>query len=584
AGHTRTATPSGQPGSSAAAPSTSSSAVTPSPGVVAPSPQASSASAGTPAAGTTGTTGTTPNVGLTPTAHTGLTRSADGTGATPWASPGDFRATPLLVPTSPGPALEDWDERGRWLAHCESHEGTSRLRLSWPHAPRGSEDIEQLLARSPHGDWLVARVGGRVWLLDVRTGLRIDLSALDVELDADTLPSHRSLAFSDDEKVLALLVRGSKQARLLDLERLRSEPDANPAALARLIGWEGAAWRLEFAGTQLVVRLAGPSTRNQGWPVPPSKSPPRRCDRRSRFDAFGALSEPNASYTSAVLLLPSGADRPEPAPGFVFALRGGWVRREADGRLVLVQGRVQKQLATARCGARVLYTDAERQRFVIACEQYRPTPAPEASGKGRATQRAGAHAPRPPTRFPLYLVSPGGVTDLGLDTARTGMDVPPSASPRRFFPWRTATESVLIDLEQRRAISLGADVLVLAVDRERALLKRGSRLTVHDGQSEKPSPLGWTALAPLWSEGDYVAHGAHHGRLPAPSCQLGERQTALALAPTGALLTFEPNGSSGTLRLLPPCGAELAQSPATSASQSKPSAESSVSSQTITPP
>src|SRR5690606_40715331 len=76
---------------------------------------------------------------------------------------------------------------------------------------------------------------------------------------------------------------------------------------------------------------------------------------------------PHSPYTTlfrsrdvdALVLLPEdlSSHRPlatRPAPGFLMGFGNGWVRRSDEGRLLLVSGTSQKQIASSRCGARIL--------------------------------------------------------------------------------------------------------------------------------------------------------------------------------------------------------------------------------------
>src|SRR5690606_30418557 len=90
------------------------------------------------------------------------------------------------------------------------------------------------------------------------------------------------------------------------------------------------------------------------------------------------------------------------APGFVAPFDSGWVRREDDGRLLLVRGRVQEQIASSRCGGRILGADENAGLFLVSCEDYSPVP-PKPPPKKE----------KPKYRFDLYLLRPGLAKGLG---------------------------------------------------------------------------------------------------------------------------------------------------------------------------
>jgi len=474
------------------------------------------------------------------------------------------RTSELRVPCRDNAALEIVGATGQWLAYCEaSGVGGETLRLARRKlgpsdaAPSSAdalvEDVDAVLAASPGGRYLVVQSNERAWLLDTKREARFDLAPLDPDLRADGLPDHRSFSFSADERELAVLGPSGRRGRVVDLAALGDGRGADWARVAREVEWDGEAWRIRFEGAVLVVQLARTRGSKNVWPVRASAAPLRRCQLRGeRFAAFAALSAPDAAYAQTVRLVEPGQARGLEAPGFVYSLGTSWLRREDDGRLVLVKGAVQKQVASSRCGARVLHADPKRELFLVACEQYRPTPAPDAP-----TKKKGARPPSTPTRFPLYLVGPGSVVDLEADTLRTGIDAAPDFSSPRFVPVRPGAETALLDLEARRLIRLGADAVVLGTAGTTALVRRGSRLLAFGPAGEAPLTLRWTAFSSTGVGGGTFFHGGAWGGWDRPLCSLPEGSVPVELTTHGALVVREVQAGQSTaktFRVLPPCG------------------------------
>jgi hypothetical protein len=179
----------------------------------------------------------------------------------------------------------------------------------------------------------------------------------------------------------------------------------------------------------------------------------------------------------------------EPAPGFVLGVGHRWVRREDSGRLVLVEGKVQKQIASARCGARILRADITSGMFLIACEEYAPKPPPK-------TERNS----KPKYRFDLYLIRPGFVRSLHADVMRTGVDFagPPES---RLFVVRPGAEAALVDFRARKMTPLPGHLQVLVTSPTGALLRRGRKLSLWSERQEENVDIDVPALAPLLIDG-----------------------------------------------------------------------------------
>lgn len=389
---------------------------------------------------------------------------------------------------------------GRWLAYCQATTDTNGDgALDMATDPRGAptgdlpdvylslgdgaEPIDELLGFDASGRWLVIRAGDRAWLVDSLTRQRTDLSPLAPDLRSDELYelAHRSFSFDARGKLLLVLSHLGKYSYEAHLLELPGPTEAPPdVAQARKVPIpRGETWRVELApdGSWLVLHTLlkeSGKAANLQWPAPPRDAPLRRC--RGAFARAGAWAQRGGNVTPLVASIQDPT--PRAAPGFVMPVGDAWLRRERTGRLMLVRGTTQKQVASERCGARVLHADPVRELFVISCEHYAPDP-PKTDARKKGP---------PKYRFELYLVAPGFVGDLQADMAATRLDMQPNGSPR-LVPLRPGPRSVLVDMERRRLIELRQDDRIVSTHGARALVRRGRKLLVYDAEKDRELPL-----------------------------------------------------------------------------------------------
>lgn len=431
---------------------------------------------------------------------------------------------------------------GSWVVFCEPEASTQERPLDMtvdfrglPRSPvrltlgvaGGRLPVDELLRFDPVGRHLVLREGPVTILRDTQRDRAFDLAALNPDLERDGLREHRSFAFSESGRWLALLTRkGEEQgAVLLDLEL------DDPIGSARPVDLQGnRVWRVRADGEVfafLTLREGG------AFPASGRERPVHRCAHRG-YDGYPRISGPGRDRdVDALVLLPEdlSSHRPlatRPAPGFLMGFGNGWVRRSDEGRLLLVSGTSQKQIASSRCGARILHADVGTGLFLASCEEYRPSPDPELE---RRKKKA-----KPKYRFDLYLLRPGLVRDLDRDMMRTGVDVGPS-SRTTLIPLRPGAEPALVDFQKKRLIPLESGEAVLATSARGALLRRGSELFLFDGAARRPLPHKAPPLTPLMPRGSVVAVGRTvfqltdasivSWELPAPPLALTDRGMAL---------------------------------------------------------
>lgn len=432
--------------------------------------------------------------------------------------------------------LEAWNPTPAWVAVCENSDSEPH-QLTWLSQGAEPRTLDALLQVSPSGRYLIILQAGQAWLLDAQLNQTYPLADYQPDLASDGEPEHRSFAFSQDEQELALLSTDQK-LRILALPRLASESPAEP----RIFELPEPTWRVQTEGD--FFALFSYPAHKSGWPLPSQAAPPRRCEATS-FPAHSTLSDPHFSFRRRTHLLSRAATRLDEAPGFVFALGSAWVRRQADGRLLLVRDRTQKQLAASSCGARILHSQLTPEQFLIACEQYRPTPTP------RASKKKG----RPQYRFPLYLASTQRNLDLKRELLRTGVDLPPRASTQaRFFPLRVGGEVLLLDQTEQEWISLARDTQILTVEGESALI-RTPRGLFHWTLGAEPAPLSapWVPLTPFWARGPWLAQTGWLLHWPSGILTELPAERVLDLHADGSLLVLRSHSTgSHQVQILPP--------------------------------
>lgn len=460
-------------------------------------------------------------------------------------------------------AVEAVAPDGRWVAYCQPTQDTNgdgqvhvttnargevvgdaldvflALGASANGAPTSPpERIDELLAYDATGRWLVLRNDDRVFLLDTSSGARVDLTPLapDVRSDEAFEIGHRSFAFDDAAKQLLVLSHRGRfryEAHLLALPE-DALPDPNRARKVTLPA--GETWRVELSGDgahAIVKTMLHDPAKNASyqWPAPLRNAPIRRC--RGPFTQAGAWAHRGGEITT---LLASTTDLvPQAAPGFVMPLRGGWLRRERNGRLLLVRGGTQKQVASERCGARVLHADTKRDLFLVSCEHYAlEKPKVEETKSAKGTKRKSAP---PKFRFELYLVAPGFVKDLEADLPATNYDRPPGDTPT-LVPLRPGARNVLLDLEQRRLFELPPDDRILAVHEQKALVRRGTKLVLFDAKLQKEREIATQVktFPELLVAGRFVFVEPYLVDLADGTVRLEHRGAPLALTQSGHLL------------------------------------------------
>ena len=449
-------------------------------------------------------------------------------------------------------ALEALSSAGRWVAYCSAaavdapvsvdQRGRALVPLSMTlQIGSNSWPIEGVLRVHPKGRYLVVRAEGAAWLVDAQRQNLQDLSSLSPDVRDDALPEHRSFAFVDAGLALLSsdgngwylpLPESENEAPSVSRDELRER--AIPIRFA-----EKPVWRLEGRGSHLWARTVAAGTRPAAWPAPLREVPEWRCGAPYRpFSVYPKLSayRPDQAVGALWAHLPKKKINPivlESAPGFVFGFQQGWVRREDSGRLLYVSAKTQRQIASERCGARVLGADEKTGLFLISCEHYAPV---EQERKSKAA---------PQHRFELYLVKPGYVRSLHADVARTGVDILGVQGPRR-VPLRPGATPALVDWDARRLIELPDDAFVLSSGPAGTLLRQGTQLRLWHPERVTTLPQPIDELDPVLVQGASVAVGDWVYHLGEKLTQTRLPHAPLWISPQGHALVASRPGSPKT--------------------------------------
>jgi hypothetical protein len=363
--------------------------------------------------------------------------------------------------------LEAAADNGGWVAIC--HPGATPSHPELVRGEHGAEPIDDLLAWDQAGRWVVTRERGAPLLVDVLTGDRTDLAALGLDDRDDALDrrQHRALAFDPRGEVLAYVRRrGSSE---LVLRALPSGEERSVKALP------GEPWRMEWDqnGETLVVSvIAVDSTRNGSleFPVRLRKAPRLAC---SGLSPKFRISPEVGDRPTTVLVSRDGSSATL-APDFVVPFGRGFIARAGDGALSLVRGTLRQPLADADCLGRVLVADPSRSLALVSCTNDKPPPA--------------ANGAKRPKRVGVELVGIGYRQELGAVVQPMALDRWPE-TPRRLVPMYPGMDTLLVDLDQRRALALRPGDRVLATSGAHALVRRERAVLAFDADSSTETPL-----------------------------------------------------------------------------------------------
>ncbi|HEX5099001.1 MAG TPA: hypothetical protein VFV94_05850, partial [Polyangiaceae bacterium] len=363
--------------------------------------------------------------------------------------------------------LEAAADNGGWITVC--HPGATPPRPALIRGEHDAEPIDDLLAWDQAGRWVVTREQGKPMLVDVITGDRTDLAALGFDDRDDALDRrpHRALAFDPRGEVLAYVRRRGAPELVL-----RARPGGDERLVKAL---PGEPWRMTWDqnGETLVVSVIAEDTTKNGsldFPVRRRVAPRLACSGLLPKFRIG----PEVGDRPTTVLVSRDGASVTLAPDFVAPFGRGFIARGRDGALSLVRGTVRQPLADAECLGRVLVADPSRSLALVSCTNDKPPPAPN------GTKR--------PKRVGVELVGVGYRQELGVVVQPMALDRWPEM-PRRLVPIYPGMETMLIDLDQRRALTLKPGDRVLATSGAHALVRRERALLAFDADQSTETPL-----------------------------------------------------------------------------------------------
>ncbi len=353
-------------------------------------------------------------------------------------------------------ARQDSDQNGELrtgVGHSGKLEGDRLTRFLAIESGEG-EAIAALAASDPTGRWLVIqRDGGPLILFDSLTHKETELPGVDARNDRLPFSPHRSLSF--DASGSELLYLTSREGKALSI--VRSLPNGSEHAIDP--GAENV-WRAELdtSGSWAMFRSLPDGSTSKSWPAPPANEAPQ-C--RSPVEHYSAWQGNGTQPTWRLAKIAD--DVATEVPGFVIPFGRAWVIRESDGRLLLRQDGKDTEVASAKCGARILHADAMRQRLIVACTAPKGRPGVEIVGVG--------------TRI-----------DLGVDVALASDDRAPD-EPTRLFALYPGATTALVDLEKGKLVPLEDGDIVVTTHEALALVRRGRKLVVVDASQRSEREL-----------------------------------------------------------------------------------------------
>jgi hypothetical protein len=208
-------------------------------------------------------------------------------------------------------------------------------------------------------------------------------------------------------------------------------------------------------GENLVIQVASEDTSKNGkleFPARLAKGPRLRCHGPvPRFQVSGEGGDRPVSF-----VVKRDGQGLVKAPELALPFGAALVTRSADGALLEERGAARAPLSSAECAGRVLHSDVERNLLLVACT----------GGKN-------------PQKAAVELVGAGRRQSLGLELQPLALDRYPEPATR-LVPLYPGMDTVLVDLEKRRTVTLKPGDRVLATLGPRAFVLRKSALVVLD--------------------------------------------------------------------------------------------------------
>ena len=393
----------------------------------------------------------------------------------PAQAPGSLplAATPDSVPV----VLEAAAPDGSWTVVCEARDDTDGSgSLEVTLGPRGElrgdrlerflalptgqiEAIDEFVTASEDGRFVVIWRAGRAELVDTKTidasySAFSELRGLDARRER-TLPA-RSRVRAGASSLFFVRRHGSR-SEIVERALASGGERVIYSGAHEIYGLD-----LDAAGAHVVVEVPGADSNGNGRiDHPELTEEPRGCSgpmpevraRRSSIDASGFL------------LIPLAGGKPRRVDDLALVAGRHLIRRRADGAVLIERGRRAYVLGTDLCQGRVLFAEPERDLLLLGCAM-----------------------PKKPWRFSVELWTGLTRRPLPIDVAALAVDEP--VRPRaRLFALYPGADTVLFDARRQTLLTLERGDLVLGIEGDHALIRRGRTALIYDANSEQTRAL-----------------------------------------------------------------------------------------------
>jgi hypothetical protein len=312
------------------------------------------------------------------------------------------------VGTAHPTTVEDTAPDGSWVVLCQARrdtDGDGRIEINLgyhgdtygdalrPYLIVGSgegEAMDAWVGSDPTGRWVAMIQGGKLVLVDTRSGARTDLSARGASAkdDANPFGPHRAASFdrTGERMVYIKDAGGGRETVVVRSLATGDEVEIDPGP--------GLLWRADLAGDGRWVRLYMVARDTDGdgkltLPVVMTSLSDRAC----RGPIMSYSTQGMQGDAPEERLVPAAGGAPVAGDDVVTPLGAGLVRR-VNGALVLEDAGGQKlELAPAACAARVFWVDHARELVLAACSSGGPQVAVQALGRAGARDTAWRTAP-----------------------------------------------------------------------------------------------------------------------------------------------------------------------------------------------
>jgi hypothetical protein len=387
----------------------------------------------------------------------------------------------------------------RWLSVCQAREDTNGDgRVSVGNGDRGDGDrtlrylefasgeeqvIDELLASSPDGRWLVLRLQGHVELYDSLSGTRRDLTALgaDTRSEPNEIATHRVLAFTP---TTLFYVRTRDDGAELVRQTLEDGSErvlyTSPDPIARL--------RLDPAGKLATLNVARAQNAKNGRFIWPHRLDDAPSPCRTPLSRYLAPNPAADAFSTVVVDIETG--HAELVEGLAGIYGDAVVRREADGSLWIVRGKARHRVSDKTCAGRLLLSDVASETLLVGCV-----------------------IEKRPGRLNVVAISGNGRKSLNVELERQSLDIEvallgdePVRPSERLVTLYPGADCVLFDTQKRELHRLRAGDVVLDSAGARALVRRGKTLLFFDADTGTETALPETldAFATLIVSGPLV--------------------------------------------------------------------------------